>query len=153
MNRIFWGRNYHPDSASIFAHLVEVIGGGLSSLASSKRKVGVEPQAYLVKALAWWLTLCGKLGVRSVEEMLWDKFPGVCTNCQKRSHDPDVCLEKKQQSGGPPWETMATIGKSSERPRRLRDWQLMYSGIYPVQQTEEYGPSLARLAEELWGTG
>lgn len=148
LNRIYWSRNYHRDAASIFAHLVEVVGG-LSSLASSKRKIGIDPQAHIVKAIAWWLTLCGKLGVRSVEEMLWDKFPGVCTYCQSRPHDPNVCLEKKAASGGPPWDVLAKLGEQSNRPRRLREWQQMYSAIYPAQQTEDYGPSFARLAEEL----
>lgn len=148
LNRIYWHRNYLRDANSIFVHLVEVVGG-LSSVASSKAKKGVEPQAYIVKALAWWLTLCGKLGVRSVEEMIWDKFPGVCTYCQKKPHESDICLEKKAVSGGPPWEVLATLGENAERPRRLRDWQTMFASIYPVQQTEEYGPSFARLAEEL----
>jgi NTP pyrophosphatase (non-canonical NTP hydrolase) len=31
----------------------------------------------------------------------------------------------------------------------MHEWQLMYSTIYPAQQTEEYGPSFARLTEEL----
>jgi NTP pyrophosphatase (non-canonical NTP hydrolase) len=123
--------------------------GGLSSLASSKSKKGVDAQAYIVKALAWWLSLCGKLGVRSVEEMLWDKFPGVCTYCQKKPHDSDICLERKAASGGPPWEVLAVMGEKAERPKRLRDWQSMFAQIYPVQQTEDYGPSFARLAEEL----
>jgi pyrimidine deaminase RibD-like protein/NTP pyrophosphatase (non-canonical NTP hydrolase) len=148
LNRIYWHRNYLRDPNSIFAHLVEVVGG-LSSLASSKSKKGVDAQAYIVKALAWWLSLCGKLGVRSIEEMLWDKFPSVCTYCQKKPHDSDICLERKAASGGPPWEVLAVMGEKAERPKRLRDWQSMFAQIYPVQQTEDYGPSFARLAEEL----
>lgn len=123
LNRIYWHRNYLRDANSIFAHLVEVVGG-LSSLASSKSKKGAEPQGYIVKALAWWLTLCGKLGVRSVEEMLWDKFPGVCTYCQKAPHDSDVCLEKKS---GFRWTPLGATrndwGKirTAQAPARLAD--------------------------------
>jgi pyrimidine deaminase RibD-like protein/NTP pyrophosphatase (non-canonical NTP hydrolase) len=147
-NQVFWNQNFHREPSAIFAHLVEVIGG-LSALASSKRKAGVNPETYIVKALAWWLTLCGKLGIKSVEDMLWDKFPAVCPYCQETRHNPDVCIERKAASGGPPWSQLAALGGKANRPRRLKEWQLMYSGIYPAQQTEEYGPSFARLTEEL----
>lgn len=148
VNKIFWNQNFQRDSSVIFAHLVEVIGG-LSSLASSKRKAGSNPETYLVKALAWWLALCGKVGVKSVEDMLWDKFPRVCPYCQEPRHNPDECTERKAASGGPPWKQLATLGARAIRPKRLKEWQLMYSAIYPAQQTEEFGPSFARLAEEL----
>jgi pyrimidine deaminase RibD-like protein/NTP pyrophosphatase (non-canonical NTP hydrolase) len=148
LNRTYWDQNFQRDSSSIFAHLVEVIGG-LSLLASSKRKPGVDPASHIVKAFAWWLALCGKLGVKSVEQMLWDKFPGVCPYCQQQPHDPNICAERKAANGGPPWETLGKLGQRTERPTRVRDWQRLFSRIYPVQQTEDYGTSFARLAEEL----
>ena len=147
-NRIFWNQNFQRDPSAIFAHLVEVVGG-LSSLASSKKKAGTNPETFIVKALAWWLALCGKVGVKSVEDMLWDKFPRVCPYCQEPRHNPDVCTERKAASGGPPWPQLATLGTKGTRPKRLKEWQLMYSTIYPAQQTEEFGPSFARLTEEL----
>jgi pyrimidine deaminase RibD-like protein/NTP pyrophosphatase (non-canonical NTP hydrolase) len=147
-NRIFWNQNFQRDPSAIFSHLVEVTGG-LSALASGKRKAGANPETYIVKALAWWLALCGKLGVKSVEDLLWDKFPGACPYCQESRHNPDVCTERKAAVGGPPWAQLATLGSKNRRPERLREWQLMFSTIYPAQQTEEYGPSFARLSEEL----
>lgn len=148
LNRTFWNQNYHREPSSIFAHLVEVVGG-LSALASNKRKPGVDPTTNIAKALAWWLTLCGKLGIRSVEEMLWDKFPNVCPYCQKSPHEQDHCSHAKAKGGGPPWDVLEQLGSNGERPSRLRDWQRMFSRIYPVGQTESYGPSFARLTEEL----
>lgn len=149
-NRIFWNQNFQRESSAIFAHLVEVIGG-LSALASNKRKAGNDPEAYIVKAIAWWLALCGKLGIRSVEDMLWDKFPAVCPYCQEGQHNNDVCTERKLAAGGPLWDQLATLGQRgvAYRPKRLKEWQLMFSKIYPAQQTEEFGPSFARLTEEL----
>jgi pyrimidine deaminase RibD-like protein/NTP pyrophosphatase (non-canonical NTP hydrolase) len=147
-NRIFWNQNFQRDPSAIFSHLVEVIGG-LSALASSKRKAGVDPETYIVKALAWWLALCGKLGIKSVEDMLWDKFPAVCPYCQESRHNPDICTERKAAAGGPPWAQLATLGNKGQKPKRIREWQRMFSTIYPAQQTEEYGPSFARLTEEL----
>jgi pyrimidine deaminase RibD-like protein/NTP pyrophosphatase (non-canonical NTP hydrolase) len=147
-NKTYWNQNYHRDASSIFAHLVEVVGG-LSALASSKKKSGVTPEGHIAKAFAWWLALCGKLGVKSVEQMLWDKFPSVCPYCQKRPHDPDICHFEKAKHHGPNWPALSTLGGTQERPKRMRDWQKMFSSIYPAQQTEDYGPSFARLAEEL----
>jgi pyrimidine deaminase RibD-like protein len=148
LNSIYWNRNFFRDGVSIFAHLVEVTGG-LSLLASGKKKIGVDPERYVVKAIAWWLALCGKLGVKSVEQLIWNKFPGVCPYCQHPKHDPDECSEKKAANPGPPWQLLGEIGNDKERPADLSEWQLMFSSIYPAQQTEDYGPSFARLYEEL----
>lgn len=148
INGIYWNKNFGRDPNMIFAHLVEVIGG-ISSLASSKVKGGIDPQLHLAKALAWWMSLCGKLGVKSAETLIWDKFPGVCAYCHENRHDPDVCSEKKATQPGPLWDRLAEIGGAKLPPGRLGDWQAMFSRIYPAQQTEDYGPSFARLAEEL----
>lgn len=149
-NTIYWNRNFYRDSMAIFTHLVEVIGG-LSLLASQKKKTGLNPENFVTKALAWWMALCGKVGVKSVADMLWAKFPYVCTYCLQSPHDPDECTEKKIAALGPDWEALRRIGddKIDKRPIRLGDWQRMFSAIYPAQQTEEYGSTLARLTEEL----
>ncbi|WP_162238648.1 hypothetical protein [Methylobacterium sp. Leaf102] len=147
-NRTYWNQNYHRDVSSIFTHMVEVIGG-LSALASGKKKSNVNSENHIAKAFAWWFALCGKLGIRSVEQMIWDKFPGVCAYCHKRPHDPDICTHKKAESQGPEWSTLSTLGDRTEKPMRLGEWQRLFSGIYPAQQTEDFGPSFGRLAEEL----
>ena len=135
---------------AIFTHLVEVVGG-LSLLASRKRKPGVAPEDYIAKALAWWLALCGKVGVKSVEDMLWVKFPLVCSYCQRQVHDNDECAERKKANPGPDWEALTKIGHSNrdQKPSRVGGWQRMFAGIYPVQQVEDYPATFARLCEEL----
>lgn len=148
VNRIYWNRNYQRDTTSLFSHLVEVIGG-LSLLASSKEKAGIDPPKYIVKAIGWWLALCGKIGVKSVEDMLWDKFPTVCPYCQSSPHDANGCIEKKQENPSPPWDQLQKIGNQEDHPISLGDWQVMFGNIYPAQQTEDYGPTFARLSEEL----
>src|SRR6266852_9908452 len=62
VNSVYWNRNFYRDSMSIFTHLVEVVGG-LSLLASQKKKEGVAPARHILKALAWWMALCGKVGI------------------------------------------------------------------------------------------
>jgi NTP pyrophosphatase (non-canonical NTP hydrolase) len=145
---MYWSKNANRDPSQLFAHLVEVIGG-VSTLASSKKKAGVIPETHLAKAFAWWLSLCGSVGVQSPERMVAEKFPRVCPYCLKSPHDPDECLEAKRQNPGPRWDDLARIGSEITRPGRLGDWQVMFATIYPVQQTEDYGLTFARLAEEL----
>jgi pyrimidine deaminase RibD-like protein len=150
VNSVYWNRNFYRGAMSIFTHLVEVVGG-LSLLASQKKKEGVTPARHIPKALAWWMALCGKLGIRSVEDMLWMKFPGVCPYCHRATHDQFECGKKKAARPGPDWEALAAIGEKGRdsRPKSLGDWQQMYLNIYQVSGTEDYGHSFARLAEEL----
>lgn len=150
LNRTYWDRNFHRDANAIFTHLVEVVGG-LSLLASSKKKVGVDSDEFVAKAIAWWLALCGKVGVRSVEELIWRKFPAVCPYCMRIPHDSEECLEQKRARPGPNWERLTTIGSANleKMPKNIGDWQRLFQSLYPVQQTEEYGPIFARLTEEL----
>jgi pyrimidine deaminase RibD-like protein/NTP pyrophosphatase (non-canonical NTP hydrolase) len=150
VNVIYWNRNFQRDSMSIFTHLVEVVGG-LSLLASQKKKRDVTPETFVPKAIAWWLVLCAKVGVKSVGDMVWSKFPNACAYCHKRPHDPDECSERKAARPGPDWERLGRLGdeRAGERPTSLSEWQRMFSAIYPAQQTEDFGPSFGRLSEEL----
>jgi pyrimidine deaminase RibD-like protein len=119
VNVIYWNRNFHRDAASIFVHLVEVVGG-LSLLASDKSKPGVEPVKFVAKSIAWWLALCGKVGIRSVSDLIWAKFPNVCAYCHENPHDSADCQHKKSESRGPNWKTLATIGMNASRPTAIK---------------------------------
>jgi len=148
LNSVYWSKNFNRSASEICLHLIEVIGG-LSLLASGKEKPGVDKDKQVSKAIAWWLALCGKVGIKSVEDLLWDKFPSVCPYCQHQPHKQEVCADKKAQNSGPPWSDLATIGAGKKRPKTLREWQVMFNEIYPVTQQSEFAPSFARLYEEL----
>lgn len=148
LNKIYWNRNYYKDTTLIFSHLVEVVGG-LSLLASEKVKVSIKPEEYLPKAIAWWIALCGKLGINSVEEMLWDKFPNECPYCHRKPHNDRVCKEKKIDSKGPDWEYLKSKKNAYPKPTKIKDWQLMFEGIYPTNEPYDFKPVFARLVEEL----
>ena len=150
INAIYFDRNYHRDASSIFAHLVEIMGG-LSLLATQKRKAGVVPQMYIPKAIAWWLALCGKVGVRSVEDLLWSKFPYACAYCMKCPHVSSECQEIKRKNPTPNWMALHDRGlkETGRRPATIRDWQRMFAEIYPTQQTENYDTVFGRFTEEL----
>ena len=106
VNQMLLRRNFHRDAFALFAHLVEVVGG-LSLLAADKEKPEVDAQDFVAKALAWWMVLCGKVGVRSVETMVWFKFPRICPYCELRVHSDGVCLARKEQARttGPRYRT------------------------------------------------
>src|SRR5690349_10075180 len=120
INRIYLDKNFYRDPSSIFGHLVEVVGG-LSLLGTDKQKPGVVPATFLPKAIAWWFALCGKMGVKSVEAMLWAKFPYVCPYCRRCPHRNDPCKESKRDGRGADWGALAQEGKSndSKKPRTL----------------------------------
>ncbi|HET7463258.1 MAG TPA: hypothetical protein VFJ82_18530 [Longimicrobium sp.] len=148
LNVVYWNRNFYRDATSIFTHLVEVTGG-LSLLASSKRKSGLSAEDFVPKVLAWWMALCGKVGVKSVSSMVWAKFPYACPYCLSAPHQPQKCLEQTSGFRVPKWDALEELGGRGTQPRRLGEWQRMFSEIYPAQQTEDFGPSFARLSEEL----
>jgi pyrimidine deaminase RibD-like protein/NTP pyrophosphatase (non-canonical NTP hydrolase) len=148
LNYIYSDRNFYRDPLSIFAHMVEVIGG-LSQLASGKNKPGTEPKAFLPKALAWWFALCGKLGITSVSDLVWLKFPGVCPYCQREECDSTICKQKKKVRPVPPWSDLRDLGKNRKRPYRLGEWQRMFRKIYKPHHKAEFESTFARLTEEL----
>lgn len=150
INRIYLDRNFYRDRFSLFAHLVEILGG-LSLLATDKQKPNVTPESYVPKALAWWMALCGKVGVRSVEKMIWQKFPGVCSYCHRRPPEHDTCLERKATSPILDWKELAVLGELhvDRKPTNLAAWQEMFAGIYPVTATEDYPATVGRFTEEL----
>lgn len=148
LNGIYLDRNFYRDAFSIFSHLVEVMGG-LSLMASEKTKPNTSPELYIPKALAWWLALCGKLGVRSVEDMVWNKFPGVCSYCERQPHRDDVCRQRKRSAQGPDWAALEKRASQTPRPRSLAEWQNAFYDIYPSTQTEPYSLTFARFTEEL----
>lgn len=148
INYIYADRNFYRDPLSVFAHLTEVVGG-LSQLASGKTKPGTPPAEFLPKSLAWWLALCGKLGVTSPERLLWLKFPGICPYCQRPDHDPGICKKKKERNAGPPWRELGEAGRKGKCPDSLGGWQRMFGSIYKPAHKPEFESTFARLTEEL----
>lgn len=149
INKIYLQRNYHRSAESIFMHLVEVVGG-LSSVASGKKKPNVTLEEFMPKAVAWWMALAGKLGISSVERMLWAKFPGGCPYCAPDKHNDRTC--KRTPEAKVNWERLASIGVDvkNKKPNTLGGWQAMFAEIYPPKSEQMV---FARLAEELGELG
>ncbi|PKP58392.1 hypothetical protein CVT91_08650 [Candidatus Atribacteria bacterium HGW-Atribacteria-1] len=147
INRIYLYKNYDKSTYSIFAHLIEILGG-LSSIISGKKKSNVKPENYLPKVITWWFALCGKVGIKSVEKIIWTKFPGVCPYCKKTPHKEGECKARKNTSKKIDWKELQNIGKDKETPKRLCDWQNMFDDIYPSISTTSAEKIFGRLCEE-----
>jgi hypothetical protein len=134
-------------------HLVEVVGS-LSVLVSKKRDTEPTPEIIapvMAKALAWWLALCGQVGISSVSRLLWGKFPNVCPYCQQKPHDQDDCTQRKRESRGPDWASLKRIGDEAiaQQPKTISEWQQMFAAIYPPSSTEDFSKTFAKLTEEM----
>ena len=147
INRIYLYKNYDKSSYSIFSHFVEILGG-LSLIISGKKKSNVKPENYFPKLITWWFALCGKVGIKSVEKIIWTKFPGVCPYCKKNPHKERECKARKNTSKKIDWKELQKIGKDKETPKRLCDWQNMFDDIYPSISTSSAEKIFGRLCEE-----
>ncbi|MHA2366751.1 MAG: deaminase [Candidatus Hodarchaeales archaeon] len=150
INAIYHDKNYQKSTTWLFSHLVEVIGG-LSFIATKRKRKNVSAESYFPKILAWWFTLSGSLSVRSIEDLIWLKFPGVCSYCMLPRHDVRKCIETKKTSPNPNWNLLRQIGKDkrNERPRTMQEWKELFDHIYNPTAEEDYEVVFGRLAEEL----
>jgi pyrimidine deaminase RibD-like protein/NTP pyrophosphatase (non-canonical NTP hydrolase) len=150
LDGIYGDKNANRTAASIFTHLIEVVGG-LSQIVSEKQEARPKPETFVPKALAWWMALCRKVYVKSVADMIWTKFPFVCPYCLRCPHDADVCNEKRNISPVPDWNALKQFvtDNRNRRPNSIGGWQRMFAAIYPVHDAERYGWTFARLTEEL----
>jgi NTP pyrophosphatase (non-canonical NTP hydrolase) len=131
VNRVYIDRNFYRTPESVFTHLVEVIGG-LSSSVVKKQKAGIGSSEYLAKAIGWWLTLCGKVQINSVEAMVWKKFPYACPYCRKAPHLSRECKRMRLEAKEIDWRELNRVASENikQRPNTMRSWQVMFDDIY-----------------------
>lgn len=146
INAIYLDKNQPRPIESVFTHLVEALGGVSQAVRKGKDNLTIAKE--VVKTLAWWLALCGKARVRSVEEMVWGKFPCACPYCREQPHNDDKCKGRVGQGGEPDWEELARMAASEDkvRPGALSAWQRMFRGIYPTLSWDQVQ---AHLIEEI----
>lgn len=135
--------------AATLAHFVEVCGM-LTIHDRRKRKEGIDFVDALCKALGWYLPLLAKLKVRSVEEIVFRKYPLVCPYCRRAPHEDRIC---KTVRGTESTVDHASLRRMYEinakrRPKGLDAWQQMFQDIYP-RSTDDKARSTLGLFEEL----
>lgn len=148
LNERYLGQNFYRGPDSMFAHLVEVLTPLGSALARQKH-VGQEKD-FLAKGLAWWMTLCGKVGVVSVAALVWIKFPGVCPYCLVAPHRADCKVPRNDgRKQHPDWAQLLDISARTTPPNTISDWQSLFRGIYPTNSELSDSDIYERLIEEI----
>jgi NTP pyrophosphatase (non-canonical NTP hydrolase) len=146
---IYGDRNSSRSKENTFAHFVEVCGM-LTVEARQKRRGSFVFTDGLCKTLAWYFPLLAKLKIRSVEELIFRKFPNLCPYCRKSPHEEGIC---KNVRGTDETVDKALVMDAYQQRRALRpggldEWQEMFARIYPRSLSD--GPrSILGLFEEL----
>lgn len=149
INKIYFDKNFFRDAKLIFTHLVEILGG-LTILYTNKQK-NINPEEQIAKAIAWWLVLCGKMNIRSVQDMLFIKFPYCCPYCFETPHNEEICRQRRNEFEKPDWKQLLEKSKyySPKKPFYLSSWQQMFYKIYPISDNDDFDKVLGRLTEEM----
>src|ERR1700680_2485803 len=77
-------------SAATFSHLVEVCGM-LTIHDRNKKREGLDVADALCKVLGWYFPLLAKFRIKSVEAVVYRKYPGVCPYCREAPHNEPKC--------------------------------------------------------------
>lgn len=149
VSHIYSDKNAERPISVTFSHFVEVCGM-LTMHSKKKNREEVNMESALCKALGWYFPLMAKLKVKSIQELIFRKYPAVCPYCRLSPHEEVKC---KQTLG-----TAATVDheklrskyeeNKSKMPHSLNEWQEMFAKIYP-RRLETKPWTVMSLLEEL----
>lgn len=150
---IYYEQNSLRSTAATYAHFVEVCGM-LTVHDRKKKKSGIIVETALCKALGWYFPLLAKLKVRSVEELIFRKYPWICPYCREAPHNDRNCklVRGTEQTVNHDLVRKFYNSNNGRRPVTLNDWQHMFQIIYP-RDTEDRGRSTIGLFEEIGELG
>lgn len=147
---IYQDANLTRSKEATFLHFVEVCGM-LTQQDRKKKRVKVDVASAICKALGWYFPLLAKMGVGSVEELLFLKYPDACPYCRQKPHNDGQCkLVKGAEKTVSHTEVLALAASNRDRmPASLNEWRLMFAAIYPRALNSQPGFSSIALFEEL----
>lgn len=150
---IYYEQNSLRSTAATYAHFVEVCGM-LTVHDRKKKKSGIMVETALCKALGWYFPLLAKLKVRSVEELIFRKYPWVCPYCREAPHNDKNCklVRGTEQTVNHELVRKFYTSNNNRRPVTLNEWQHMFQCIYP-RDTEDRYRSTIGLFEEIGELG
>ncbi|HMT08642.1 MAG TPA: CHAT domain-containing protein [Pyrinomonadaceae bacterium] len=150
---IYSEQNALRSTAATYAHFVEICGM-LTIHDRNKKKEGVSVEDALCKALGWYFPLLAKMRVKSVEDLVFRKYPYVCPYCRKAPHDDYNCKLVRGTESTVNHEAVRDFYNRNRemRPKSLNGWQTMFQKIYP-RSAEDRGRSTLGLFEELGEIG
>jgi NTP pyrophosphatase (non-canonical NTP hydrolase) len=146
---IYHDANLGRSREGTLLHFVEVCGM-LTLLDRKKKRERVDVPGALCKALGWYFPLLAKMGVESVEHLIFTKYPRVCPYCRKSPHVEQQCKLVKGTEGVLSHECVRELTEANwqNRPAGLNEWQQMYDAIYP-RTLNSRAFSIIALLEEL----
>ena len=146
---IYHDANLGRSRESTLLHFVEVCGM-LTLLDRKKKRDRVDIAGALCKALGWYFPLLSKMGVESVERLLFTKYPNVCPYCRRSPHVEQQCKLVRGTEGVLSHDEVRELTDANwaQRPAGLNDWQQMFGSIYP-RTLNSTGFSTIALLEEL----
>jgi NTP pyrophosphatase (non-canonical NTP hydrolase) len=148
---IYGEQNSGRSRESTFAHFVEVCGM-LASLSQNKRRSSLDLSDALCKALGWFFPLMGAFNIKSLERVIFRKFPYICPYCAKCPHDPANCKDTTGISlENLNHDEISRMYREryDERPTSLNAWQQMFQAIYQRNRYTEMAHSALGLMEEV----
>lgn len=148
---IYGEQNAGRPAESTFTHFVEVCGM-LTRQDRNKPVAEIDQTDALCKALGWFFPLLAKFKVRSVEALVFRKYPLVCPYCREAPHNDAECKTVKGDAHGVvAHDVVVALRKANQtnRPRGLDEWQKMFQSIYPRTVNDQQGRSNLGLMEEL----
>jgi NTP pyrophosphatase (non-canonical NTP hydrolase) len=146
---IYKEQNALRSPAATFSHFVEVCGM-LTIHDRRKKREGASVIDALCKALGWYFPLLAKFRIRSVEELVFRKFPYACPYCRLVPHQDAPCKLVKGTKSTVDHGTLRRLPSENQakKPHSLNGWQQMFADIYP-RNTSDFGRSTIGLLEEL----
>ncbi|MEX5218412.1 MAG: CHAT domain-containing protein [Nitrospira sp.] len=145
---IYGEQNSQRSASATFAHFVEVCGA-LTVHDRKKRREGLGVLDALCKALGWYFPLMAKFRVKSLQELIYKKYPYACPYCRKTPHVDVVCKTVKGTAKTVSHHELAEKWRVNQdrMPTTLDDWQRMFQEIYPRSVSDQI--STLGLFEEL----
>lgn len=127
---IYSDQNAQRPATATFAHFVEVCGM-LAIHDRKKKREEFEVDDALCKALGWFFPLLAKFRVRSVEELIFRKYPYACPYCRECPHTK-ACKETQGTRRTVNHDALRAkhAANLDRRPRGLNEWQEMFDKIY-----------------------
>jgi NTP pyrophosphatase (non-canonical NTP hydrolase) len=152
---IYGEQNSHRSAATTFAHFVEVCGA-LTVHDRKKRREGMGVLDALCKALGWYFPLMSKFRVKSIQALIYKKYPYSCPYCRRTPHIDAACKVVRGTAKTVSHRELSEKWKENQdrMPTTLDDWQKMFQDIYPrnvADQTSTLGlfEELGELAEAI----
>lgn len=145
---IYGEQNSQRSPAATFSHFVEVCGA-LTVHDRKKKREGLGVLDALCKALGWYFPLMAKFKVKSIQHLIYKKYPYACPYCRKTPHVDGICKVVKGTAKTVSHSELSEKWKANQdrMPTTLDEWQKMFQDIYPRSVSDQ--TSTLGLFEEL----